>query len=304
MKMHHLRDLLAIAEFGSINAAAKQLGMGQPALSRSIKALETELGAPLLERQAAGSTLTPMGQLFARRASAAVHELRRAKDEILQLQGAVEGTVVACVSGLAHIALLSEALRPFYRRYPKVEARIIEGVYPVVESRLKSGAVDFYIGPAPESGLPPDLEMVKLFDNTRVVLARRGHPLAKARSLAELVDARWISTSITQDAEHEIGNIFTRFGLPSPRVALHAESALTWITAVSATDMLVISPVQWELSPLTAPLMAPIPIIEVIPAPAIVLVRRRAMPPTPAAEFLCDLMRRPASRFNQERVLK
>ena len=301
MKLHHLRDLLAIAEKGSINSAAKHLGMAQPALSRSVRELEREIGVPLLERQPTGTMLTPMGILFARRATSAVNELRRARDEVQQLQGSVQGTVVACVSGVAHIALLSEALAPFYEAYPHVKLRIIEGVYPMVEARLKSGAVDFYIGAAPEGGPAPDLQLVKLFDNTRVVLCRVGHPLSKARSLAELVDAKWVTTSITDHAEAEFSSVFARFGLPAPRLSIQAESALTWITAVASTDMLTMSPVQWLDSSLIKGAISQIKVQELIAAPAIVLIRRHAIPPTPAAEYLCDMMRRPASRYNLEK---
>ncbi len=145
MKMHHLRDLLAIVEKGSINAAAKHLGMAQPALSRSVRELEKEVGVPLLERHSTGAVLTPMGVLFARRATAAMNELRRGHEEIQQLKGEVHGTVVACVSSVAHIALLSEALTPFGRTYPNVRLHVIEAVYPVVEARLKSGAIDYKI---------------------------------------------------------------------------------------------------------------------------------------------------------------
>ncbi|MES2941788.1 MAG: LysR substrate-binding domain-containing protein [Pseudomonadota bacterium] len=300
MKMHHLRDLLAITEKGSINAAAKHLGIAQPALSRSVRELEHEIGVPLLERQSTGTVLTPMGVLFARRATSAVNELRRAREEIQQLQGAVHGTVVACVSSVSQIAFMSEALRPFYRSYPNVKLRIIEGVYPTVETRLKSGAIDFYIGAAPEGGPAPDLQQVKLFDNTRVVLARRGHPLAGARSLSELVDTDWVTTSITDHAESEFSNVFLRFDLPVPRLALISETALTWITAVANTDMLIMQPVQWAESPVITGLLAPIYVQEVIAAPAIVLIRRSSIPPTPAAEYLCDMLRRPASRYNRE----
>jgi LysR family transcriptional regulator of abg operon len=297
MKMHHLRDLLAIMEKGSINAAAKHLGMAQPALSRSVRELEKELGAPLLERHSTGAVLTPMGELFARRATAALTELRRGREEIQQLRGEVHGTVVACVSSVSHIALLSEALKPFGRKYPNVKLRIIEAVYPVVEARLKSGAIDFYIGAAPPNGAAPDLQTVKLFDNTRVVLARKGHPLAQARSLAELIDASWVTTSITDHAEAEFGSLFALHGLPAPKLALQAETALTWITALLETDMLVMSPVQWVDAPMLNGLIVQVPIQEVIPAPSIVLIRRGAIPSTPAAEHLCDLMRRPASRI-------
>ncbi len=297
MKMHHLRDLLAIVEKGSINAAAKHLGMAQPALSRSVRELEKEVGAPLLERQSTGAVLTPMGELFARRATAAMSELRRARDEIQQLKGEVHGTVVACVSSVSHIALLSEALKPFGKAYPNVKLRIIEAVYPVVEGRLKSGALDFYIGAAPPAGPAPDLQMTKLFDNTRVVLCRKGHPLARATSLADLIDATWVTTSITDHAETEFGTVFAQQGLPPPKLALQAETALTWITALLNTDMMIMQPIQWVDAPILKGLVVQVPVREVIQAPAIVLVRRGAIPPTPAAEHLCDLLRRPASRF-------
>ena len=185
MKLHHLRDLLAVVEEGSMSAAAKHLGTAQPALSRSIRDLEKDLGVPLLDRRARGAVPTPMGLLLVRRATAAVSELRRGRDEIRQLQGDVSGTVVACISSLA-----------------------------------------------------------QLFNNTRIVLPHKGHPLAKARSLAELADADWITTSITGQAEAEFGAMFARHHVPPPRLALRAESALTWITAMAYTDMLAISPRQ------------------------------------------------------------
>src|SRR6188508_1885518 len=87
MKLHQIRDLLAVAEKGSLRAAARQLGLAQPSISRSIRELERELGAPLLERQARGTVLTPTGKLFASRAGAAASELRRAREEIAQLHG-------------------------------------------------------------------------------------------------------------------------------------------------------------------------------------------------------------------------
>ena len=292
MKLHHLRDLLAVVEKGSINGAAKHLGIAQPALSRSLRDLEKDLGVPLLDRRARGAVLTPMGALFVRRATAAMSELRRGRDEILQLQGEVSGTVVACISSLSHVTLLPGALKQFKARYPHVQLHIIEGVYPVVESRLKSGAIDIYVGPAPENGPAPELQLEKLFDNTRIVLARKGHPLAEARSLVELINADWITTSITALAEAEFGAVFARHNLPPPRLALRAESALTWITALAYTDMLAISPQQWEHSPLVETLIQRVRIKEALSGPPIVLIQRSAAPPTPAAEHLRDLLRR------------
>jgi molybdate transport repressor ModE-like protein len=294
MKMHQLRDLLAIAETGSINAAARYLGMSQPALSRSIRSLEKDVGTPLLERQATGAALTPMGSLLVRRASAAMNELRCARDEIQQLQGSVFGTVVVCISSMAHLAFLDEILTAFQQRYPGVLLRVIEGVFPMVDARIRSGAVDLYVGPAPESGAPPGLQTENLFNTRRVVLARKGHPLAQARTLAELTGASWITTSITSKAEKEFSGVFTGRGLPVPKLAMQAETALTWISAVLSTDMLVMVPDQWVDAPITRHLLAPLPIQESLAGVSMTLVRRSNVPSTPASEYFCDLLRRVA----------
>ena len=303
MKLHHLRDFLAIVEKGSISAAAKHLGVAQPSLSRSIRELEAHLGAPLIERHARGVHLTEMGQSFARRASTAVTELRRGRDEIDQMQGRTSGSVTACVSGMSHIALLSAALRPFRQRYPHVQLNIEEGVYPLAEGRLRDGKVDVYIGPEPQAGTPPEFHIETLFMSTRVVMARRGHPLAQARSLAELLDADWMTTSITDRAETEFGALFEQHGLPAPRLSMRVMSSLSILVSLLHSDVLAITTKQWaQWQPMKDRLVI-IDVRERITAPAVVLMHRAAVPPTPAAEYLCDMLRRAAVYYTTSGAL-
>lgn len=294
VKLHHLRDLLAIVDHGSINAAARNLGIGQPALSRSIRELEKDLGTPLLERHTRGALLTPLGELFARRAALAMGELRRGKDEIHQALGGMQGTVVTCLSSLAHLALLPDALRPFNVRFPKVQLHIIEGIYSMVEAQIKNGLIDLYVGPSPPEGVTPELHIEKLFDNTGTVFCRRGHPLENARSLAELGDVLWVTTRHITHDESQYHEMFAQAGLPPPQLTVRAETALTWITAIAYSDMMSISPRQWVSSPIVSHWLTPVPIQGVIAAPPIVLIRRAAIPLTPAAEFFCDLLQRAA----------
>jgi LysR family transcriptional regulator, regulator of abg operon len=294
MKLHHLRDLLAVVEKGSIRAAAKHLGLGQPALSRSLRDLEQELGVPLLERRARGAVLTEMGEMFARRAGAAFNELSRAREEIAQHQGEVQGRIVVCLSSLSHIALLPSALPPFRKRYLKVELGIIEGTYPMVERRLVDGTIDFFVGPLRNSAIAPGLQQEKLFDNHRVVIARKGHPLQHATSLAELIESDWITTSITNDPEAELNDLFLGHGLPPPRLGLRAESFLTMLVSMISTDMLAIAPRQYATSSLLADFVRQVPVKERLAGPSLFLIKRAAIPLTPAAEYLADLLRRAA----------
>jgi LysR family transcriptional regulator, regulator of abg operon len=296
MKLAQLHHVIAIAERGSLRAAARHLGIAQPALTRSIRDLERELGVPLFERHARGVFVTAMGQALLRRAGLIVNETRRAQDEIEQLKGGVAGSVAAALSSVPHLEMLPHALRPFRERYPNVQLRIIEAVYPMIEPALLDGSIDFYIGPLHRRALAPDLSETKLFDNTRVVLARKGHPLRGARSLRELVGAEWLTTSITDKAEEEFRELFERHRLAVPKLAMQMQSAFSTLTVLAATDLLALMPVQWTELELTRRSLQPIDVREAIAAPPIVLVRRAALALTPAAEFLVDRLRNAAGR--------
>jgi LysR family transcriptional regulator of abg operon len=104
MKLSQIRDVVAIAESGSLRAAAQHLGLAQPALTRSIRELEHELGAALFERRARGMVLTAAGDVFLQRARAVQAELQRSRDEIDQLKGLTRGQVVIGLSMASNIA--------------------------------------------------------------------------------------------------------------------------------------------------------------------------------------------------------
>ena len=294
MKLHHFRDVVTIAEQGSLRAAARHLGLAQPALSRSLAELERELGASLFERQARGMVPTPAGGGFLLRATAVGNELSKVRAAIDQLGGGVAGRVTVGLSMASHIALLPPALTPFRRRYPDVQLDIIEGYYPTLESGLRDGRIDFYIGPRPDTAIPPELQLSPVFENMRVVLCRRGHPMQGARSIRELVNAEWATTSITMRAVEEFRRLFESHGLTAPRLALRSQSGLTLMVAVASSDILAMVPVQCMDFPPMTDLLAIIPLREVLAAPTIVIIRRASLPLTPAATHLADLMLRAA----------
>jgi LysR family transcriptional regulator, regulator of abg operon len=299
MKLAQLRNLAAIAEKGSLRAAARHLGLAQPAISRSLQELERELGVPLFERRSQGMVLTPVGASFARRANIVLTEIRHARDEVDQLHGGTAGTVAAALSIIPHIALLPQTIRPFRTRYPDVQLHVIEGLYPTVEAGIRDGSIDFYVGPPPERPLPPDLLREELFPNKRVILCRASHPLAGATSLRELTDAEWLTTSITHRAQEELGELFTKHDLPPPRLAVRSQSALTMITFLMHSDLLAMVPSEWLSFPPMAGVVMGIPVRESLPGPPMVAIRRTGVPLIPAAEFLMDLIRRGSAQRRQ-----
>ena len=285
---------MAVADAGSLRAASRALGLAQPAISRSIQELEHSLGAQLFIRGARGVRLTPLGQTFLVRARGILEDVRRSREEIGQLQGETGGGIVIGLSIAGHMGVLERVLRPFSQRYPGIRLRVIEGFLPTLEGGLLDGSVDFFIGPVFEEAVPAELTISKLFDNERLVIGRRGHPLGRAIRLAALSEAHWLTTSITHDAADELNATFAEHGLPPPTLMAQSQSALSILTLLIGTDLLAMAPRQWVESPLARDLIAPIPLRERFAAPPIMLVHRAGLRLTPAADHFVGLVRKSA----------
>ena len=296
MKLNHLRHVVMVAEKGGLRAAARQLGVAQPVITRSISEVERTLGAQLFERSTRGVVLTAMGDRFLVRAAAILSELERAQEETSQMLGAGIGTVRVVLSTAPHLALLPRALGAFRSKFPNVTLAVREGLFARVHQEVESGTLDFYVGPLSEAKLPASLSSDLLFENRRVVLCRKNHPLSEATSINQLVSAQWISTTVTENMEAELSPVFKSHGLPSPAIKFHAQSSLTMTLAVAHSDLLVMVPQQWLDFPTTKALLQQVVVKEPLVAPAIFAVRRRRLPLTPAAQYLYDLF----YRYSQE----
>ena len=292
MKLNQLKDLMAIVERGSLRAAARHLGQAQPALTRSIRLLEQDLGTTLFEREARGMVLTPAGKLFYQRASLVLHELRHAREEIEQHTGQMTGTVVMGLSIMPHVGLLPQALPRFRERFPHIKLKVIEGLYPAIEPGLRDGSIDFYLGAAPEEAIESGLISTELTENTRTVVARKNHPLCFAKSITDLKDAQWASTSVSFNAENDLIDLFAQHGLPAPQLMFQANSALSLMVALTCTDLIALLPVQWNDFHLTKDALQVIAIRETLPAPSIVCIQRPGLPLTPAAQWMFEGLRR------------
>src|SRR5688572_15292882 len=95
MDLRRLEVFARVAEMGSFSRAAEALSLTQPTVSEHVRALEEEVGSPLLDRLGRGAVPTPAGQVllgYARRILALTREARQAMD---QFQGRLRGDLVA-----------------------------------------------------------------------------------------------------------------------------------------------------------------------------------------------------------------
>ena len=291
MKLNHLRDVLAVAELGSLRAAGRHLGVAQPAITRSIREIEQELDVSLFQRHARGVRLTEFGEVFVRRAIAVQAELQRARDELAQIKGRLTGEISISLSTASIIALMPAAFRRFRKSYPDALLKVSEGLFQSVEAELVDGKIDFWVGPLDPTYSSPQLAVERLFEHRRLVVCRKGHAMAAARSLADLAGAQWIRPTITTRlTEGDFDAMFDRLGLPQPSIVMHSKSAFVTLNAVSHSDLLTILPQQWLDLPAAEHMIAAIDVKEELLAAPMCIVRRHGLPLTPMAQSMFEMM--------------
>ena len=191
-KRGHLLYFVTVAEAGQITRAARKLNLAQPALSRAITQLESDLGFKLLERHARGVTLTPAGEAFLVKARAAVSAwsdaLSTAKSMARARRGTIEFGFVGVPPGLDSPALLET----FAQDYPEIDVCYRELAFPSAITSSWLADVDLAVCHLPPAD--PDVWVHVLRSEPRVVLAARRHPLAGRRelSVAEVLDETFI----------------------------------------------------------------------------------------------------------------
>jgi DNA-binding transcriptional LysR family regulator len=242
LNFNHLQHFLAIADQGSLRAAATALGLSQPAVSKSLRALEATLGAPLIARNARGATLTPYGDLLYSRARLIGNELERATDEIQQLAGNRQGHVTLGASAIPSLLLIPEAIARFRARHKGVGLDLVGGMPSVLLPRLLDGSLDFVVGPRPTQPLADQIETQPLIQFPSALVVRRGHALERARSIKDFIDAEWILSSAAAHAESALHRVLVRAGMPSAKIAVRVESLWAAVSFVAKTEYVGLFP--------------------------------------------------------------
>ncbi|WP_277963524.1 LysR substrate-binding domain-containing protein [Pseudomonas sp. RIT-To-2] len=192
MKLHQLRALLAIAESGSIHEAAKVVHISQPALSKSIKDLEEDLGVPLLVRSNRGITVTAYGERLVDRARLIVGETRKAREEISFLKDALGGRVSIGVAPVTPTQEFVRCIQQYRRRHPTVNLQITELRPAQLMTGMRQGTLDIALTSQPPNRALEGFDWHHLYHQEMTVAVRDGHPKASARRLSELLDEEWI----------------------------------------------------------------------------------------------------------------
>lgn len=177
MEFRQLKHFVAIVETGSISAAARHLFLAQPAISASIKKLESELNMPLLHRRERGVSLTEAGQQFLQHARQILQQAKDAKLAMQAIEGLHQGDVEIGVPPMLGSYFFPPLLMAFKHQYPALKLNVIDSGTRLIRQKLLDG--DLELGVVADHDLPPEFESGKLMHEEMVVCMAADHPLAK-----------------------------------------------------------------------------------------------------------------------------
>jgi len=227
-----LEAFVLVARLGSVTAAARTLGVSEPAVSGALAALRQQLGDPLVERGPQGMTLTAGGRRLVPIASQMIALAAEADDAIRQARGAPERLRVVATSTVAE-SVAPGLLAGFGARAGAMEVTLGVASSEEIPALLQERLADVALGPQVREA---DLESVPLFRYRLLLAAAPGHPLATAGRMRPraLATQTWLVGPDGTDGATPVGGLLHQLGVPDANVRVFASQAAAWAAAVDA----------------------------------------------------------------------
>src|SRR5437899_4918997 len=263
MRLNQLHDFVSIVEAGSIRAAARARGVSHPAMSKSLRTLESEVGVQLVRRSTRGVVCTLAGRAFLARARAVGSELRKAQEELADLTAPGGGSVSAGFTP-ASVVLAPEAIARFLEDHPLARLRIVEGSVSALVPLVRDETLDFAVVQRTRAATGPSLKFRTLYRDRMVIACRRGHPLRTATSLSELANARWLGFNAPNSGSW-LEEAFAVADIVFTRSLTMCESFAFAFELMARSDALMSVPAPVFAGPLNRGRLVEIPLKEPVP---------------------------------------
>ncbi|MGH3024338.1 MAG: LysR substrate-binding domain-containing protein [Gaiellaceae bacterium] len=167
-----MRLLVELDRHGSVSAAARAVGIGQPSASEHLRLLEAAAGQRLVERNGRGSRLTEAGRVLASHASQALATLAAGEEELHALAGLETGTIHIGASTTPGVYLLPDTLGCFQRDHPNVSIEVEIASTGEITERLLAGRIQLAL--VGEAAADERIELEPLLSDEIVGIAKLG----------------------------------------------------------------------------------------------------------------------------------
>lgn len=217
MELRHLEHFLAVAEELSFTRAANRVHIVQSALSASVRTLERELGARLIERSTHHVELTDAGQALVAEARRTLLAVEAARDAVAATVGGIRGTLRLGIMHSPALVDLAELLTRYHQERPgvRIEPKSANsGGSAELAEAVRGGRLDLSFAAIP-GGYPAGIEERPLVSEPLSLACPPGHPLASRRriKLAELASERFVDFPVGWGTRLSVDQLFAKHGL-------------------------------------------------------------------------------------------
>ncbi|MER8226156.1 LysR family transcriptional regulator [Streptomyces sp. NPDC094143] len=234
MNLRQYEYALAVAEEGSMTAAAERLRVTQPSLSQQIATLEKHLGVQLFTRTPSGVTVTVAGRAFLAEAEIATTASRRAVMAARAADGELVGELIMAVHMGLGARQLPQVLGQLRNRHPKLQVTLHEEPDPADMERLvRQGTLDMILVHRFPAGCTFDAH--PLGEEAYVAVLPKGHPLLSdgaALRLEDLASEGWIRFRRASLLDDYLARLLANAGL-SPHTVARASQISTAVRLVA-----------------------------------------------------------------------
>lgn len=243
MTLVQLRHFLELANTGSFSQSAVKLHLSQPALSRSIKTLEEELGHPLFDRVGRTSELTAFGHHVYAHARELVDRANNLKQSGQQLLSGYTGKVRLGLGSGPGALLMTPLLAHVATAFPKAYLDIARGATTLLVQALRDRQLDALVLDIRSLKPSSDLVVESLCEMPGAFMCRKGHPLSKARqvTLTKLKAYPVASTPLSDEVARVLVDRYGPDAHPDVLVNLRCEEISSLLEVVRTTDAIMVA---------------------------------------------------------------
>jgi len=291
MELRDIEYFGVIAQHGNMRRAAQALGLSPPALSKSLRRLETSIEARLVERTGKGVRLTPMGNALAAQARRLRLTLEDITREAADLNQGRAG-YLRIGAGPTDCEMLPAALRRLMKEAPRLQIDITISDNDELVPLILAGNLDLALNTVPPAGYV-GIEQVHILDDEYTAFCSASHLFARRRRipLRDLLNEHWTSSTADYRPKQMLVQAFSDRGFPPPRFVLQSRSVRLRLQMVSASALLGFGPRRVVEQAAAALRLKVLPVDELtLPRAAGVMYRKGAYLP-PAAKRLIELLK-------------
>ena len=240
----HLAQLAAVVDAGGVTEGAARLGLSQPAVSRTLSAMEKRLGEPLFEAGRRPLVPTLIARQLAAHGKVILEASRKASETVQSFRRGSAGTVRIAGVPFFMDAFIGRMIGEFQRREPDIRVDQSYGHVPELQAGITSHQLDLAICPLGLVDSGSGVEFAELLPGRNIIAARTGHPLTKSTRIEprDLLPWPWIAPLPGSPLLADLHGILLSIGITEIAIRYSGGSLLSVLNYLEETEALTVLP--------------------------------------------------------------